>query len=216
MLDKRGSSMYGLLMLCFDYSKVDVNEFNDWYDTEHIPERERTKGILNAQRWLDANYRRISVAVYDLERVEALRNPEYLAISGKNLSPWSKRVISACTQLLRFKGGQFHPGNSLASKTSPVLLTAGVSVAADQVSTVKEIYREHATRAAKVPGVHSVRFFEGVTGSVQFLELYELASAEVTKLDDWARADAAHGLGRLNARAGFISLCDRYKRGQAV
>jgi hypothetical protein len=203
--------MFGLLVLCFDYSKVDIGEFNDWYDTEHIPERERTKGILNAQRWLDVTNRRISVAVYDLESVEALMYPEYLAISGKNLSPWSKRIIPACTQLLRFEGHQFSPGDGLALKTSPLLLMAGVNPAADQMSRAREQYREHAKSMAGVPGVQSIRIFGGTNRTVQFLELYELSSADVPKSDDWARADAAHGLGGLNVRAAFIRLCSRYK-----
>src|SRR6187551_3623966 len=98
------AEMTGLVLLCYDYSQVAIDEFNDWYDTEHIPEREQVRGFLNAQRWLDLNNRHVSVAAYDLERIETLQSPEFLAISGKNLSPWSKRVIPMCTQILRFEG----------------------------------------------------------------------------------------------------------------
>ena len=204
--------MRGLLLLCFDYSRVAVDEFNAWYDTEHIPERERTKGILNAMRWLDRDNRRISVATYDLESVEALRNPEYLAISGKNLSPWSKRVIPKCMQILRFEGRQFLPGDTLASSGSEILLLVGVNAAGPQAASAKEKYREHASRAAKVPGVMSARFFEATNELVRFLELYELASAEVLKSQAWTDADAAHALGGLSARAGLKLVCDRYRR----
>ena len=38
----------GLLGGGFDYSAVALDEFNDWYDTEHIPERLRIKGFINA------------------------------------------------------------------------------------------------------------------------------------------------------------------------
>ena len=46
---------YGLLVAGFNYSNAAEDEFNDWYDTEHIPERERTRGFINAQRWLGAD-----------------------------------------------------------------------------------------------------------------------------------------------------------------
>jgi hypothetical protein len=33
----------GALIAAMDYSTVDAGEFNDWYDTEHIPERQRAR-----------------------------------------------------------------------------------------------------------------------------------------------------------------------------
>ena len=42
----------GILISSFDYSPVAEDEFHDWYDTEHIPERERIPGFLDCSRWL--------------------------------------------------------------------------------------------------------------------------------------------------------------------
>ena len=36
----------GALIAAMDFSNVDAGEFNDWYDTEHIPERQRVPGFL--------------------------------------------------------------------------------------------------------------------------------------------------------------------------
>ena len=193
--------MRGLLLLCFDYSRVATDEFNDWYDTEHIPERERTRGILNARRWLDVNNRRISIASYDLENVESLRNPEYLAIAGKNLSPWSKRVIGMCTQVLRFEGRQIVPGDALVRDDARFLLLAGVDSA-----IAGDTYRDHAARMALVPGVLSARIFEGTNGSVRYLELYELESVTVSESAEWVRAAAEAPPKKISF------LCDRYTR----
>jgi hypothetical protein len=203
------AEMTGLVLLCYDYSQVAIDEFNDWYDTEHIPERERVRGFLNAQRWLDLNNRHVSVAAYDLERIETLQSPEFLAISGKNLSPWSKRVIPMCTQILRFEGRQLHPGESLATDKAEFLLLAGVNAGI----AAKDMYRAHADRTSKVPGIRSMRIFEGTNESVQFLELYELDAANVPKSKEWAAVDAAHGLGGLSTRATLILVCGRYRRG---
>ncbi len=77
----------GLLVAGFDSSPVGEDEFNDWYDTEHVPERERTTGFINAQRWLGADDPKISIATYDLESLDVLQSPAYRAIGGANLSP---------------------------------------------------------------------------------------------------------------------------------
>jgi hypothetical protein len=36
----------GVLIAAMDFSNVAEDEFNDWYDTEHIPERQRVPGFL--------------------------------------------------------------------------------------------------------------------------------------------------------------------------
>jgi hypothetical protein len=40
----------GALIAVTDFSNVAADEFNDWYDTEHIPERQRVPGFLTLQR----------------------------------------------------------------------------------------------------------------------------------------------------------------------
>ena len=40
----------GVLIAAMDFSNVAADEFNDWYDTEHIPERQRVPGFLTLQR----------------------------------------------------------------------------------------------------------------------------------------------------------------------
>jgi hypothetical protein len=201
--------MHGLVLICFDSSKAQVDEFNDWYDTEHIPERERTGVMLKAQRWLSRDNPRIAVAAYDLESVECLRGPEYLAITGDNQSVWSKRMIGMCTQLLRFEGRQIYPGTALAAGSAGAMLMAGVNA-----PIAKQTYRAIAEDMARVPGVVSARVFEGTNDSVRFLELYELESAEVVGSDEWKRANEAtpDGAASLSSRAKFVWILDRYVR----
>lgn len=204
----------GLLLLCFDYSNVASDEFNDWYDTEHIPERERTRGVLNGRRWLGIANPRISVAAYDLESIDALRSPEYLAISGANLSPWSKRVIGQCKQLLRFEGRQLLPGERLTDDAAQVLFAAAVNVRDEEHPAAKDAYGTLVSRLSRVPGVRSVRIFEGTNGAAPFLELYELDSGAVLDSPEWERAQArgSPALGGLRSRATLSLLCARYKR----
>ncbi len=82
----------GILIAAMNIANAAEDEFHDWYDTEHLPERQRVPGFLACQRWIGADDRKISVATYDLEAVGVLQGAEYRAIGGENLSPWSKRV----------------------------------------------------------------------------------------------------------------------------
>ena len=42
----------GILLVAFDLTNAHEDEFHDWYDLEHIPERLRVPGFLNAERWI--------------------------------------------------------------------------------------------------------------------------------------------------------------------
>ena len=35
----------GILLVAFDYTAAQADEFHDWYDLEHIPERQRVQGF---------------------------------------------------------------------------------------------------------------------------------------------------------------------------
>ena len=48
----RRGNRKGLLFASFDFSTAHTDEFHDWYDLEHIPERLRVPGFINAERWI--------------------------------------------------------------------------------------------------------------------------------------------------------------------
>src|SRR5919205_486879 len=52
----------GILLPVLDFSGMAEDEFNDWYDLEHIPERLRVPGILACQRWIGLDNPKISLA----------------------------------------------------------------------------------------------------------------------------------------------------------
>ena len=42
----------GLLIASFDFTNAYQDEFHDWYDLEHIPEREAVPGFGSCERWI--------------------------------------------------------------------------------------------------------------------------------------------------------------------
>jgi hypothetical protein len=63
----------GTLIAAMSMGRAAEDEFHDWYDTEHLPERQRVPGFLVCQRWIGARDRKVSVATYDLDNVAVLK-----------------------------------------------------------------------------------------------------------------------------------------------
>src|SRR5215467_15894642 len=181
----------GILIAAMDFSNVAEDEFNDWYDTEHVPERQRVPGFLVCQRWIGADNPKQSVATYDLDSVSVLQGPGYRAIGGENLSPWSKRVTGRVQRLMRFEGDQILPGDKVAPEGAGGLLLVGMTPALGVETAFNAWYdNEHLPALARVPGVLSARRFRTAAGggSPRYVALYHLTSPGVVSGDEWKQA----------------------------
>src|SRR5690348_3098516 len=163
----------GLLFASFDFSPAQADEFHDWYDLEHVPERLRVPGFLNAERWIGSDNPKLSVATYDLDTVAVLSSPPYLAVGRDNASPWTKRTAKFRKMMLRYEGEQLVPGERLAPPDARGLLLVGINIAAEHEHEFNEWYNsEHLPALAAVPGVLCARRYRG-TGAVQrYVALY--------------------------------------------
>lgn len=181
----------GLLVAAFDFSSAHADEFHDWYDHEHLPERLRIKGFGACERWIGVDGPAIAIATYDLDTVEVMQSPAYKAIAYENLSPWSKRVTAMCKRLLRFEGTQTLPGNALAPETGAggFLLNA-MNVAPEGEADFNRWYdEEHIPALAAVPGTLVARRYKATDkGSHRYVAIYHLVSPDVTKTAAWAQA----------------------------
>jgi hypothetical protein len=109
-------------------------EFNAWYEQEHIPERLAVPGFERAQRYSLANGERRYLALYDVGAFDVFDSPAYLATSGDNNTPWTKRVISRCN-FVRAPAVQVHPGDALTSR-APRLMMLRFAEAAPQADDI--------------------------------------------------------------------------------
>src|SRR5262249_61180088 len=99
----------GTLIAAMRIARVAEDEFHDWYDTEHLPERQRVPGFLVCERWLGAEDPLVSVATYDLDSVAVLQAAAYRAIGGGEPSPRGQRIPPRGGGPLRVLGGQSLP-----------------------------------------------------------------------------------------------------------
>jgi hypothetical protein len=204
----------GLLFASFDFSNAHADEFHDWYDLEHIPERQRVPGFLTCERWIGDENPRVSVATYDLNSIAVLSSPAYRAIGGENLSVWSKRVTKLCQRIMRYEGEQILPGDAVSPAGAEGLLVASMNIDPAAESEFNEWYdAEHLPQLAKVPGVLCARRYRG-SGERKYLALYHLARADVARSDAWRAAADTPWTERMRPyfRDLLVLRCRRYRR----
>jgi hypothetical protein len=204
-----------ILLVAFDYTNAHADEFHDWYDLEHIPERQRVPGFGLSERWISVANPKHAVATYDLGSLAVLASAPYKAIAHENLSVWSKRVSAMCTRLIRFDGEQTLPGDADSPANAGGLLVNAMNVAPDHDAEFNEWYdHEHIPALAAVPGVLSARRFRDPKGTHRYLALYHLQSPEVTMGADWKNAASTPWTERLRPhfRDHLRILSRRYVR----
>ena len=208
----------GLLFASFDFSTAHADEFHDWYDLEHIPERLRVPGFINAERWIGEENPNVAVATYDLDSLGVLQSAPYKAIGYGNASVWTKRVTAIAKRLLRFTGEQVLPGDRAAPSGAGGLLVASMNVDPVAEPEFNEWYNaEHLPQLGAVPGVLCARRFSSPDADRErkYLALYHLVGPEVARSDAWKKAADTPWTQRM--RPHFRDLltvrCKRYVRG---
>ncbi len=180
----------GILIAAFDFTGAHADEFHDWYDLEHVPERERVPGFRACNRWINIANPKQAVATYELDSVGVLGSAPYRAIAYDNLSPWSKRVTAMCERLIRFEGEQMKPADADPPARAGGLLLNAMSVDPAHEAEFNEWYDgEHIPSLAAVPGCLAARRFRATAeGSPRYVALYHLETPEVQASPEWARA----------------------------
>jgi len=206
----------GLLLVAFDYTNAHEDEFHDWYDTEHVPERQRVPGFGTCERWISVANPKHAVASYELDSLAVLQTDAYKAIAGDNLSVWSKRVGRMAQRLVRYEGSQTNPGEAVAPAGCGGLLVNLMNVDPAHEADFNDWYdNEHIPALSRVPGTICARRYRDEGGAHRYLALYHLESPEVTYSDAWKAGASSPWTTRLrpHIRNHLRILTRRYVRG---
>ena len=131
----------GLLLAAFDFAGARADEFHDWYDTEHVPERLGVPGFLNAERWIGDELPTLAIATYDLESPDVMNTPAYQAVAGENVSVWTRRIAGKTNRLMRFEGEQLVPGDGDAPVRAALVVVTHQATDEALAATVDELGR---------------------------------------------------------------------------
>ena len=128
----------GLLLTLTEPPPGMEEEFNAWYDTEHLAERLAIPGFRSAQRWVgdlrpgEGKY----LTSYELDSPQVLQSPAYLA-RFQNQTPWSRRCLARTVVFKRWACEQVEPGTADPHPRAQALLLNDVVDGALQVRRFK-------------------------------------------------------------------------------
>jgi hypothetical protein len=82
----------GLLLVMMDIDPEHEEEFNRWYNEEHVPERLSIPGFLTGRRFQAVEGSPKYLALYELESPEVLQSDAYKHFLTKGRTEWTKRI----------------------------------------------------------------------------------------------------------------------------
>ena len=168
MANKKGR---GLLMVYCDVPPTVEDEFNRWYNEEHIPERLSIPGVLNAARYVALQGGPKYLACYELETHEAWHSPEWQQWLN-NPTPWSQRMSPSvvATTYIRNLYRLIYPDDvdpqTAQADMAPVMLVGRMSVPPELDSQFNQSYnQERLPECYSTPGYVRGRRFEAAMGN---------------------------------------------------
>jgi hypothetical protein len=93
----------GMLITSMDVDAADEQEFNLWYDREHLAERVAIDGFLEARRWIADKASPKYFCTYSTDAFADLSSPAYKQALA-NQTDWSKKNISRFKNMVRAVG----------------------------------------------------------------------------------------------------------------
>lgn len=143
-------SKSGFLLVFMHPPPAFDEEFNAWYDSEHIPERLSVPGFRTGLRYMNTGggaprY----LAMYDIDGYAVLDTPEYHRVAYDQASPWTKRV-TARARVQRFAGDQIVPGNRVTGRAARIGIIRFRGLAPERID---EVVTGMATLCAGLPAV---------------------------------------------------------------
>ncbi|WP_434667266.1 hypothetical protein P5W99_38625 [Paraburkholderia sp. A3BS-1L] len=82
----------GMLFVAADVDREDDEDFNQWYDREHLEDRVRMNGVIAASRYVAIDGGPKYLALYWAGSLQAFDSPEY-AHAFTHQTPWSVKVL---------------------------------------------------------------------------------------------------------------------------
>ncbi|MBI4189211.1 MAG: hypothetical protein HY525_01585 [Betaproteobacteria bacterium] len=166
--------MTGLMMGMMEPPPEMEGEFHDWYDLEHLPSRAVVPGFLTAHRFVCIEGWPRYVAMYDLESLDVLSSPAYQAITGKNTSPWSRRVVGMAHGYFRTLGVQIYPGTALLGDQGPSARVLVLRFNSPADATIPDILEGLKALFEGRPETAQLRLFRSEFGGLYYIGMVEL------------------------------------------
>ena len=193
MPNKRGT---GLMMVWCDVPAEAEEEFNHWYNTEHLQELLSVPGVLNAARYEATSSGPKHLAMYELESVAVVDTD---AFKNRPPTPWGQKAgpRAVATTLINNVYQMIHPTSLSDELTnadmSPALQIGRMDVPAESDAEWNNWYSTvYVPNYEKVDGCIRGRRWKAVRGEPSYATVYEFANPEVSSTAPWLEQRDIH------------------------
>ena len=184
--NKRGT---GLLMVWADVPASKEEDFNRWYNEEHLAELLGIPGVLNAARYEAASSGPKHLACYELESPAVLDSP---AFKNRERTEWGKRASApvVATAFISNAYEMIYPARVTraiaASDMAPALQIGRMDIPPEHEAEWNKWYSTvYVPNYEKVPGCIRGRRFRAVRGQPKYLVVYEFEHEKVSQTPEW-------------------------------
>lgn len=111
------SKPLGSVIVLMEPTTLAEDEFNDWYDHEHIPDRRKVEGCLTIERFICTDGWPRSLCLYDYQSLDVLKGAAYRAIHDTaKRTPWTVRILARVQGFQRHEANQIYPGDAIIGR----------------------------------------------------------------------------------------------------
>jgi hypothetical protein len=175
-------------------------EFNAWYNTEHVPERIAVPGFLTARRYVVEGTPGRYMAHYDLSDLSVLHTEPYANIS-RNPSPWTRRITHKLAENTRNEYELVQSIGQAPSDAAPYALLVRIETEPEDDAELNAWYeQDHLAALQGVSGCYRARRFRATVGSPRYLAIYEFSNGDVSTSDAWRNAGASEWTLRMRPK----------------
>ena len=186
MANKKGT---GLMMVWADIPSDKEEDFNRWYNEEHLAELLSVPGVLSAARYEATMSGPKHLAVYELESPAVVDSDAY---KTRPVTEWGRRCSPRTigTNLINNVYEMIHPAaltDEIAnSGMAPALQIGRMAIGSDIEEEWNKWYSGvYVPNYEKVPGVIRGRRWKAVKGEPKYGVVYEFEHEKVSESQEW-------------------------------
>jgi hypothetical protein len=178
----------GLLAVWTDVAPEAEAEFNEWYNTEHIPQLLEVPGFISGRRYQAVDGKPRYLALYELADENVLGGGAFLKIR-EHPTGWTRRMLPNFRNSQRGVFRQIFACGDRPAPDAAFVLTVRLNTPAERERDFNDWYNiDHVPALVGVPGVFGARRFEAVEGDPKYLAIYEMNDGGIPKTPEWEKA----------------------------
>lgn len=186
----------GLMIVWVDVPPETEDEFNRWYNEEHLAELLAVPGVLSAARYEAVKSGPKHMAVYELESPAVIQTD---AFKNRPRTEWGQKVSPSVigSNLMNNVYEMIHPQELSAeiaeSGMAPALQIGRMDVPAASDAEWNEWYSGvYVPNYEKAPGCIRGRRWKTVRGAPAYATVYEFENPQVSETAEWLRQRDIH------------------------